>query len=133
MKFILIILTLLSFASGSLFDVAAQTKQQQKIQINKQKKFSKSKISVKFVSLVEDSRCPADVNCIQAGNAKIEIEVSKDGAKEIFEINTNFGPKGASFGGYTIELIDLTPVPKSNVRINKNGYVATFAIGKLTR
>lgn len=134
MKFIFIALLLLTFVVVSSPDVAAQNgRQQQKVQINTQKKFSKSKLIVKFVSLIEDARCPQDVKCIQAGNAKIEIEVSKGKEKETFEINTNLGAKGATFGGYAIDLIDLTPVPKSNIRINKNGYVATFTVTRLTR
>ena len=48
-------------------------------------------------------------------------------------MNTNLGAKGATYDGYQIELIDLKPVPANNVRINKNGYVATFAVSHLTR
>ena len=133
MKFTIVFTLLLSIICGSLTTVEAQTGERQKVRINTQKKFSKSKLSIKFVSLIEDARCPQDVQCIQAGNAKIEIEISKGNQKETFEINTNLGPKGATFDGYAVELADLTPAPRSNIRINKNGYVATFAVSRLTR
>lgn len=135
-KFMKIKLTLflfLTFVFGAFQTLEAQTKEQQKIQINKQKTFLKSKLTVKFFSLIEDSRCPEGVNCIHAGNAQIKIEVSKNGEKKIFEVNTNIGPKGATFDGYAIELISLTPVPKENIRINRNGYVATFVVSRLTK
>ena len=131
-KFILALILTLAF--GAIFAVEAQTRQQQKIQIHKQKRFSRSNLTVKFVSLVEDSRCPIGTNCIWAGNAKIKVEVSNRGRnKQTFEINTNVGPKGATYNGYQIELVAFTPVPKENIRINRNGYVATFAVSRLTR
>lgn len=133
MKTKLILALILTLAFGAIFAVEAQTRQQQKIQIHKQKRFSRSNLIVKFVSLVEDSRCPIGTNCIWAGNAKIKIEVGKGRNKETFEVNTNLGPKGATYNGYQIELVALTPVPKENIRINRNGYVATFAVSRLKR
>jgi hypothetical protein len=130
-KFILVLLLTLAF--GAFAAVEAQTRQQQKVQIHKQKRFSRSNLTVKFVSLVEDSRCPVGTNCVWAGNAKITIEVSKGRSKKTFEVNTNTGAKGAVFNGYKIELMSLTPVPRENIRINRNGYVATFAVSRLTR
>ena len=104
------------------------------VRVGKQKKFSRSKINVKFVSLVEDSRCPEGTNCVWAGNAKIKVMISRgSGAGETFEINTNLGAKGATFGGYAINLTDLTPTPKADVKINANSYTATFAATRLTR
>lgn len=131
MKIKPVLFLLLTFICGTVKFSAAQSREQQKIQIHKQKKFSKSNLTVRFVSLVEDSRCPSGANCVWAGNAKIKIEISKEKAKETFEVNTNLGPKGANFEGYAIELTSLTP--KENIRINKNGYVATFVVSRLTR
>lgn len=131
-KFILALILTLAF--GAFVAAEARTKQQQKVQIHKQKKFSRSNLTIKFVSLEEDSRCPEGTNCIWAGNAKIKVEISNRGRnKQAFEMNTNLGSKGVTYDGYQIELIELTPVPRQNVRINKNGYVATFAVSRLTR
>lgn len=133
MKPALIFALLFAFVCGTIETFAAQPEQRQTVQINKQKKFSRSKLTVKFVALLEDSRCPQDVNCIHAGNARIRIEVTGSRGKETFEVNTTLGPKGASFEGYAINLIELTPAPRTNVRINKNGYRATFSVTRLTR
>ncbi len=129
--FLAVILTLVF---GSVVTANAQTDSAIKVKVGKQKKFSRSKINVKFVSLVEDSRCPEDVQCVWAGNAKIKVFISRgNGAGETFEMNTNLGARGATFGEYAINLTDLTPTPKSNVRLNKNSYTATFTIARLTR
>lgn len=133
MKLILIFALIFTFAVGTVSTFAAQNPEKQAVKINKQKKFSRSKLNVKFVSLVEDSRCPEGVNCVWAGNAKIKIEVSSGKKKETFEVNTNIGPKGAAFDGYAINLVELTPTPKANAKINRNSYTATFEITRLTR
>jgi len=38
-------------------------------------------ITVKFIEVVEDSRCPKDVNCIWAGRAIVKVEVDAKGKK----------------------------------------------------
>ncbi len=120
---------ILTLVFGSFNFVNAQTKQQIKVLINRQKVISGSKLTIKFASLVEDSRCPTDTNCIDAGNARITIKVSKsNGAAQTFELNTNSAPQFVTFAGYRIKLTDLNPRPATNIRINRNGYTATFVV-----
>ncbi len=133
MKVTIYLALFFAFLFGTIQTTQAQTEQREKVKIYKQKRFSASKLTVKFISLIEDSRCPIGVNCIQAGNARIKVEISYGRGKEIFEINTTMGPKGASFGGYAINLIELTPIPRNNVKINQKSYQATFMISRLTR
>ena len=125
--FLTLILTLVF---GNLQSTEAQTNQTVKVQINQQKTLAKSRLTIKFDSLVEDSRCPTDSKCVWAGNAKIKINVSKGGESKTFEINTNSEPKAVTFAGYKIKLTDLNPKPASNIRINRNGFVATFLVSK---
>ncbi|HXH69016.1 MAG TPA: hypothetical protein VNI60_01580 [Pyrinomonadaceae bacterium] len=121
---------LLTLIFGSFLQ--AQTNQKVTVQVNQQKMLAKNKLTIKFVSLVEDSRCPTDTRCIQAGNAKIQIEVKKaGGASKTFELNTNAKPQILSFAGYTIKLTDLNPKPATNIRINRLGFKATFMVSKL--
>ena len=104
------------------------------VPVGKQKKASRSKINIKFVSVVEDSRCPPDVQCIQAGNARIKVTVSRPGsAAKTFEMNTNLGEKGDIYEGYAIYLTNLSPVPETTVRNIQNTYKATFSISRLSR
>lgn len=39
-------------------------------------------ISIKFIDVLEDSRCPKDVTCIWAGRAIVKAEVTANGKKE---------------------------------------------------
>jgi len=130
----LVLSLILTLAFGSLLPAEAQTKQRINILVGKQKQASRSRLTIKFVSLIEDSRCPEGTNCIQAGNATIKVMVSKRGGEsKTFELNTNLGPKGDTFEGYAINLVSLTPTPKDNIRINRNGYTAIFTVSRLTR
>lgn len=127
-----IFLTLiLTVSFGGFWHATAQTAQQIKLRPGNQKTVTGGKVTIKFVSVAEDSRCPEGVNCIQAGNAKIQIKVSKrGGAAKTFELNTNLEPNNFSFEGYQIKLTNLEPVPKENIRINRNGYTATLSVVK---
>ncbi len=98
----------------------------------KQKGFYKTgKITLEFVSVLEDSRCPVDVDCVWAGNAKVQIKLSKGKmAAQVFELNTNIEPKSITFQGYKIEITNLTPALKSDDDKSKINYSASFMIKK---
>jgi hypothetical protein len=116
---------------GSVMSVKAQTNQQIKLAVKKQKTVTKDKLTVKFVSVMEDSRCPIGVDCIWAGNAKIQIKVtSRKGISKTFELNTGIQPQTIQFEGYEIKLGELSPHPKANVPANPNGYTANFVVSK---
>ena len=82
------------------------------------------KAAVKFLKVVEDSRCPADVNCIWEGQAVVLVEVSETG-KEAQQVELLYGKKMnniiLSSGGYSLKGMSLTPYPTSNT-IDKMDY-----------
>ncbi len=130
MKALIFLSFFLTLCFGGSVQSNAQNSQTARVQINSQKRLSKSRLTISFVELVEDSRCPTDTNCIWAGNAKIKIRLTKSGkpAKTV-ELNTNPG-NTAVFGGYKFQLKALTPQPATNIRINRNGYVATISVSR---
>ena len=102
--------------------------QEVEVQVSHEKTFSGFKI--KFVEMIDDSRCPRDVNCVWAGNARILVQVSKKGKSKTFELNSLLAPQAVRFEGYEFKLTRLTPEPASNIRIRKDGYVATIKVAK---
>jgi hypothetical protein len=127
--FLSLILTLIF--GGAALTANAQSAQQVSVRINNQKSVMRDRLRIKFVA-VEDSRCPADANCIWAGNAKVTIRVTnRRGQSRTFDLNTNLPGKSARFDGYEIKLGNVSPYPRSNIRINRNGYTASFTITKI--
>ncbi len=91
-------------------------------------------LSIKFISVTEDSRCPTDANCIWAGNATVQVKVTtRSRGVKMMTMNTSSGPQGDQFNGWAIYLTSLTPAPKSGKAINPKSYTATFSIARLTR
>jgi hypothetical protein len=132
MKGKLILALILTFVFGGLQTAQAQVNQEFRLQVNRQKTVAGGRLTVKFLSVLEDSRCPADANCVWAGNAKVQIKVSRGrGKAKIFELNTNLAPQIVTFEGYEIKMGRLTPHPRTNIRINRNGYTATFTVKRL--
>src|SRR5688500_11058174 len=81
---IISLVVLLSFTFAS-----AQGAEQLTIKNGQQKVSKTGRITVKFLELIEDSRCPADVNCVWAGVARIKVQLRKNGKSAEVELNTN--------------------------------------------
>ena len=129
----LIVSLMLMLALAGVDVKAAKPVETLRVQVNHEKRFSRNKLFVRFVELVEDSRCPTDANCVWAGNAKIKVRVRGNGRSHDLTLDTNGPNQSATAEGYSIKLIGLTPQPRSNIRINRNGYVATIEALKLKR
>ena len=131
----LLFLTLMTaILFGGVLTANAQSAQQISVRVGKQKKESRSKLTIKFLSVVEDSRCPEGVNCVWAGNARIKVAIIEAGREaKTLELNTNTGAKGDTHGAYAFYLTSLTPAPKANAKPDAKNYTATFAVSRLTR
>lgn len=127
---LLIAAFLVLFGFGSFVGVSAKQAERISVKVNDAAK-SKRGIKIKFVELIDDSRCPTDTNCVWAGNAKIKVRVTKNGRSKDLELNSNLAPRDVVFAGYSFKLVGLTPEPRSNIRINRNGYVATIEMKKV--
>ncbi|MDQ3800335.1 MAG: hypothetical protein M3384_12865 [Acidobacteriota bacterium] len=128
------LILMLVFGGGGVLTAQAQREQTLTVRVHRQKSLARNNLTIKFVSLVEDSRCAEGTRCVWAGNARIQVQITDArGRSQTFEMNTNTGAKGTSFGGYAVNLTDVEPRPRANVRINRNAYTATFSISRLTR
>jgi hypothetical protein len=87
-----------------------------------------TELVVRFDRVVEDSRCPAGVACIQAGDGVIGITVTqRGGTTGRYQLHTApNGARSAVHGGVTIALEDLTPTPVSSRATPPQDYRATL-------
>ena len=136
MKLTTVIVVLSTFTLFT-FDINAQSgRSTVSVQIHEEKNVPRAGFRIKFVEMVDDSRCPVDTTCVWAGNAKVRIEVSEPGRRgktQTFELNSNTPPTLIRFNGYELKLVDLTPHPRSNIKINRNGFVAKFEVRRIGR
>ena len=92
-------------------------------------------LRVRFARVASDSRCPADVNCVWAGNAEVSVEVGggRRRGRRTLTLNTDAGTRGGSesrYGRYTVKLVGLSPQPRSGRKIPAGRYTATLLVVK---
>jgi hypothetical protein len=89
-------------------------------------------LTITFVSVVEDSRCPIDVRCTWEGNTRIVITLSKNKNKSAsIELNTSrlFAREGR-YLDYRIGLVKLDPDRTSTREIAEHEYRASLILSK---
>lgn len=84
-------------------------------------------ITITPIKVLEDSRCPVNVQCIQAGTVRLQTTL-KSGMGEGTQIFTLNQPITTEV--HTIELISVMPVAHTDTNINSRKYVFTFKISK---
>lgn len=84
-------------------------------------------ISILPISIEEDSRCPSDVQCIQAGTVRVKIQVisGMGTSTSIVKLGSAFTTEGES-----ITLTSVTPDKNSKAQLTPGNYHFTFTVVK---
>ena len=86
--------------------------------------------TVTFERIVSDSRCAIDVQCIRAGEARAAFRLKAGGALDVsFELDTD-REQTREVGGYRVSLLDVSPAPKSTVRIAPREYRVEITVSR---
>lgn len=83
-------------------------------------------LNITVNSLVGDSRCPVDVQCVWAGALKVNVTLADVLKSEIREISSGEVPY--LFDGHNVSITVVTPAPKSGANISLNDYRITFHV-----
>lgn len=96
-------------------------------------------VTIKFLKVVTDSRCPKDVQCVWAGKAEVLVSITKNakyGSEE--EIKTITIPPYAnlqnklnvifSSEAFSIKGFDLLPYPSTKQKIKAEDYVLKLEV-----
>ncbi len=87
--------------------------------------------------VVEDSRCPVDVNCVTAGIFRVDVTLSGGGAAAAQTVRVTQGttpaqaPASGGRPGYQITLTGVSPNRQSNTTIKPDQYRMTFELTRL--
>jgi hypothetical protein len=84
---------------------------------------------IQFVAVTGDSRCPADVVCIQGGDAIVQVRVVDSAGSSDYELHTGDSRRAfATHRDLRIELKNLQPYPFSSRTIDPSDYRATLIV-----
>lgn len=84
-------------------------------------------VTVKPLALVEDSRCPADVQCFWAGRVVIRAQLWPQ--REARDVTLTLGEPHDAGNGFVITLSAVEPEPRSDREISPDGYRFRFESG----
>ena len=93
-------------------------------------------VGINFVDVLEDSRCPINLACVDQGNAVVLVKALTPRGEFMVRLNTNTSlPFAALFDYYGIQLRKLEPSPVYNAQtgsaqIPDSEYEATFFVTK---
>ncbi len=77
------------------------------------------------LAIVEDSRCPAGVTCIQAGTVRVSLKVNAGGKESIQTIGLG---KSIAVGGDTILLTKVAPERQKDAELSPSDYALAFSV-----
>lgn len=88
-------------------------------------------LSITFEAVVDDSRCPADVVCIQAGDATVAVLLQGNGTSTRQELKiSDVNQRRTTHGNYQIEARELQPYPISTNPTNPSAYRLTLNVSE---
>ncbi len=119
MKIVLILLFAVIFFGCQTDPVSPKLGDEFGIDYNESLQIEKQNLNIKFIEVLEDSRCPEGAECVWEGNAKVKFEVN---SKEIILNTYRLEPNEAEVEGYKIKLISVYPYPKINEEIKPDNY-----------
>lgn len=101
----------------------------QEFEIKVGERVSVEGLKINFETVAEDSRCPVDVTCVWAGNAKVILKLSKTRKRAAqLKLNTGLEPRHLLYDGYDVKLVGISPSRKKAEKIKKSDYVARLVV-----
>jgi hypothetical protein len=93
-------------------------------------RLSNPDVKIRFAAVSDDSRCPINVVCVWAGDARLAFEASGS-VQRHFELHLpteQIGPRSIVLGSYQIEVVLLEPAPTAGQPTRPEDYRVTLSI-----
>ena len=125
---IIAVILIFAFSTTDMSAAVCETFQVN-VKVGNSAKVDKLGMTIKFVEVVEDSRCPEGAQCIWAGQARVKIQVDRyHKTLAVFVLNLNEGKNSAEYGDQTITFKSLEPYPNAHKPSDPKTYTATFTV-----
>lgn len=89
-------------------------------------------LRIRFDSVTAESRCPSDVQCVQAGSATVALTIGQLSgvmSAQLLSLSTIAGKDTATSYGKLVRLLKVTPVPVSTAPTPKSAYHIELKVG----
>ncbi|HJR66918.1 MAG TPA: hypothetical protein VJ802_10845 [Gemmatimonadaceae bacterium] len=103
--------------------VCARLDEEFDLRLNETAYIANTPLSIQAVAVPEDSRCPTDVVCAWAGNARVSLTLREGANAEGGDVNSTLQPRAVSRFGYSVELVDVRPARLSTQPLPAEAYV----------
>lgn len=105
---------------------AASLNQEIQLAPGEQAAYQQQGLSVEFVRVVDDSRCPSDVTCVWAGEVKVQLSTRVNSAEAVqHEITAG---QQATVGELRLAVVKVQPDPISTRQISPEEYRVTLKV-----
>ena len=84
-------------------------------------------LSVRFVSVIGDSRCPIDVICVWGGDAIVRVHIAAGTGRGDRDLHTG-DMQPVTFDDIEVRLVELTPYPFSGRETPRSDYRAALRV-----
>jgi hypothetical protein len=115
-------------------NVSASLDKQFRLRMNQTANISSEGLAIKFTSITEDSRCPSDVQCIQAGQVSAQINVTKNSSNLgnfTFTLKPSSNLHIQRIDNYTFTLNSVEPMGfNSGNRPNASDYYINMTVSR---
>lgn len=98
------------------------------LQVNQWAEIGGTPLRLRFDEVREDSRCPADVQCFWAGNARVRLTSLLAGDVQTVDLNTELEPRELPVGEYVVHLEGLQPETRTSRQIRPEEYLANLRV-----
>jgi hypothetical protein len=113
-------------SNGAPVPRAAGLNQEVQLAPREQVAYEQQGLTLEFVRVSEDSRCPSDTTCVWAGEVKVQVETRLDTAGPVqHEIKAG---EHATVGAFRVVVVDVQPVPVSTRQIPQEEYRVTLKV-----
>jgi hypothetical protein len=108
--------------------VCARLGEQFDIRLGETAYIADTRLSIRVNAVPEDSRCPRDVVCVWAGNARVSLTLRDGSNTDAVDLNSTLEPRAVTRWGYTVRLVDVQPVPSAGQPIPAQEYVIRLVV-----
>ncbi|HEY4511705.1 MAG TPA: hypothetical protein VJH55_02595 [Candidatus Paceibacterota bacterium] len=86
-------------------------------------------VTLKFLKVLEDSRCPSNVQCVWAGEVKLSLSLKSGTEHRIVSLKNSDEP--SVFKGVSVTITDVRPEAKQGVGKDEIKYLVRFLLTKI--